>query len=948
MTNLPASYDQFARSLKEFIPEGRIITDSLRTLAYGTDASFYRLIPKVVVTVEHEDEVIKVLKLAASHDVSVTFRAAGTSLSGQAITDSVLVLLSQEAWRKCLISADSNQVTLQPGVIGAHANQWLSAFKKKIGPDPASINSCKIGGIAANNASGMCCGTAQNSYKTLVSMRIIFSDGTVLDTGDGKSKDEFQKKHPDVLEELTLLRNEVLQDDALNERIQQKFKIKNTTGYSLNALVDFEDPFEILQHLMIGSEGTLGFISEITLKTVDDFPDRASALPIFPNTEIACSAIPILKRLPVSAVEIMDRASLRSVEDKKGVPSHLKGLPETATALLIETRGESPEHLQSNIQVIMEELRKIEALHSADFTDKKEEYTALWNIRKGLFPAVGAVRENGTTVIIEDIAFSVDKIAPATLELQELFKKHDYTEAIIFGHALEGNLHFVITQGFSTERDIERYRGLMNDVATMVVEKYDGSLKAEHGTGRNMAPFVEMEWGRSAYELMKKIKATFDPTNLLNPGVILNSDPDVYLKNIKPLHPVHEIVDKCIECGFCEQNCPSRALSLTPRQRIVGLRELARLEETGEDRKRAAEIKKMYQYQGVDTCAADGLCALSCPVDIDTGKMMKVLREKDVGVVTETASGIAARNYGVVSFTTKTMLGVASVSHKLLGETFVRRTSEIMHKVSGRRFPVWNKYLPSKGRSPKTAQKFKKEASKRVVYIPACISQMMGPASGEPSPDPLPIVLVRLLRKAGYDVVIPKEAPSMCCGHPFESKGMDKVGEEKLTEFKQIATKYSKGGKVPILVDASPCSYHAKKGNDEELPIYDITEFLYDFVLPELDIEKRDASVALHPTCSIVKMGLQQKIRGIAEACAKKVTVPTEVTCCGWAGDRGFFYPELNEKALYALEDSLPDDCHEGYSSARTCEIGMSLHSDRYYRSIVYLLDECSQPKKSI
>jgi D-lactate dehydrogenase len=292
---LSKAYQQLHHDLQQFIPAARLISDPLRTLAYGTDASLYRLIPQLVVRVESEAEMQRILGLAHTHGTPVTFRAAGTSLSGQAVTDSVLLQLG-DGWRNWRISADAATISLQPGIIGGHANRYLAPYQRKIGPDPASINSCYIGGIAANNASGMCCGTAQNSYQTLKSMRVMLADGAVLDTGDPASRQAFSASHSALLEQLTELGQRTRANTVLAERIRTKFKIKNTCGYSLNALVDYQDPFEILQHLMIGSEGTLGFIAEITYHTVEEHSHKATALMIFPDIKTACEVVAIAEK----------------------------------------------------------------------------------------------------------------------------------------------------------------------------------------------------------------------------------------------------------------------------------------------------------------------------------------------------------------------------------------------------------------------------------------------------------------------------------------------------------------------------------------------------------------------------------------------------------------------------------------------------------------------------
>ncbi|MDS4029294.1 MAG: FAD-binding and (Fe-S)-binding domain-containing protein [Candidatus Contendobacter sp.] len=940
---LPTAYQQLHRDLQKFIPAARLITDPLRTLAYGTDASLYRLIPKLVARVDSEDEMRRILALAHQHGTPVTFRAAGTSLSGQAVTDSVLLQLG-DGWRGWKIGPDAATITLQPGLIGGHANRYLAPYRRKIGPDPASINTCQIGGIAANNASGMCCGTAQNSYQTLKSMRVMLADGAVLDTGDPASREAFRASHGALLDRLAELGQRTRADAVLAERIRAKFKIKNTCGYSLNALVDYEDPFEILQHLMIGSEGTLGFIAEITYHTVEEHTHKATALMIFPDIQTACEAVAALKSQPVAAVELMDRASIRSVENKAGMPAYFKELPETAAALLVETRAMDSVSLTAQVEAITAGIAAISTLLPFQFTDRPEEFTQLWAIRQGLFPSVGSARATGTTVIIEDVAVPVPRLAAMTLDLQRLFDKHGYTGSIIFGHALEGNLHFVITPDFANSAETERYKHFMDDVCQMIVHQYDGSLKAEHGTGRNIAPFVELEWGQQAYRLMREIKALFDPRNLLNPGVILNDDPEAHLKHIKPMAAVDPLVDKCIECGFCEPNCPSRALTLSPRQRIVGLREMARLRAAGEDGSRLKTINEAYQYQGIDTCAADSLCSLTCPVGINTGTMMLKQREQQRGKVAHWVGDLMANQFTSVTAVTRLGLGAANLSHKIFGAWLQGSVIGAARKLSGDRIPLWNRYMPTAGALPMPEAKAA-TSQPRVVYFPSCASRTMGPAKGDPEADALPVKTAALLRKAGFEVILPEDRTSLCCGQPFASKGLPEQADAKRAEVEQALRKASRDGQDPIVIDTSPCSLRLKRNQEQSgLKLYDITEFLHDFVLERLTLRKLPETVALHPTCSTTHMGLQAKLKAIAERCVEKVVIPDRISCCGWAGDKGFTHPELNASALRDLPAALPDECRSGYSTSRTCEIGLSLHSGRYYRSIVYLVDRCARP----
>ncbi|ELI9682546.1 FAD-binding oxidoreductase, partial [Vibrio vulnificus] len=615
-----ATYQKLAAVFATRIEQARIITQEAKRLAYGTDASFYRLVPKIVLRLKDLQEVIFAIQSCRELHVPCTFRAAGTSLSGQAVSDSVLITLTDD-WRGHEIVDDGNKIILQPGVIGADANRYLAPFQRKIGPDPASINTCKIGGIAANNASGMCCGTAQNSYRTVDSMKIVFSDGTILNTADEASIAAFKQSHASLISGIEALCQQVADNKELSDKIKHKYRLKNTTGYALNALVDYQDPIEVIEHLMIGSEGTLGFIAEITYNTVIEHPNKASALLVFATIEEACCAVTTLSKLPVAAVELMDGRALRSVADKAGMPRFIQSLDLEAAAILVESHASCQTTLDLQCKSVMDALAEYTIIESVPFTSDAATVATLWGIRKGMFPAVGAVREVGTTVIIEDVAFPVENLANGVRDLQALFDRYQYGEAIIFGHALEGNLHFVFTQGFDSQTEIDRYGKFMDEVAELVAVKYQGSLKAEHGTGRNMAPYVELEWGREGYQLMQQIKTIFDPQGLLNPGVIINDNPHSHIENLKPMPAADPLVDRCIECGFCEPVCPSRTLTLSPRQRIVLYRELQRRVRAGEQ-VQASELEKVFEYQGIDTCAATGLCADRCPVGINTGDLV--------------------------------------------------------------------------------------------------------------------------------------------------------------------------------------------------------------------------------------------------------------------------------------------------------------------------------------
>jgi D-lactate dehydrogenase len=555
---------------------------------------------------------------------------------------------------------------------------------------------------------------------------------------------------------------------------------------------------------------------------------------------------------------------------------------------------------------------------------------------------VGAVREAGTTVIIEDVAFPIESLADGALDLQELFRKHGYDKAIIFGHALEGNLHFVFTQDFNAQAEIDRYEAFLNDVTDMVANKYHGSLKAEHGTGRNMAHFVELEWGRDAFALMREIKALFDPRGLLNPGVIINDDPRAHLKDLKPLPVADDMIDRCIECGFCEPVCPSRTLTLTPRQRIVAYREISRQEQAGD----AAETKKAfhdsYDYDGEATCAADGLCGTRCPVAIDTGKFIKQYRSWGHGRWDNAVASFAANTTAMTIHAVSGALRMAGAAQDMLGDRAMDAVASGLHKGSGKRIPRWNTSMPR----PATPARLTAPATgNRVVYFPSCVARHMGPEKRDPDKTAIRDRTLGLLAKAGYEVVYPADMTKLCCGQPWESKGFLRQADAKLQELECALRAASNGGELPILCDTSPCLYRMKE-HIKGLKLYEPVEFAVRFLADKLEFTPVNRKVALHITCSSRKMGLAEPMEALARQCAREVVVPEEVFCCGFAGDRGFNYPELNENALKDLRRQL-DGCTIGYSTSRTCEIGLSLHGEVPYKNILFLLDEASWPKQA-
>ncbi|MFZ3187493.1 MAG: FAD-binding and (Fe-S)-binding domain-containing protein [Candidatus Sulfotelmatobacter sp.] len=946
---LQLSSQDIQTKLAAFVSQGRILIRPIELIAYASDASFYRLIPKAVVQAQGLEEIRALFAFSRQHRIPMTFRAAGTSLSGQAVSDGLLVDIARN-WRTVNVEDGGKEIRLQPGVIGARANAALAPYKANIGPDPASIATCTIGGILSNNSSGMCCGVEQNAYHTLKSMKFMLPSGTVIDTSQPDADAEFHAHEPELARGILELKQRLERSADLRDRVRNKYKRKNTTGYSLNAFLDFDTAVDIFQHLLIGSEGTLAFIAEAVMHTVPDLPVKYTGLLLYSDLYAAADSIVPLRTAGAKALEIMDRASLRSVENQAGIPASIKTLPEGAAGLLVEFQS-AEESSRTELEALAKDaVGGLKLFEPARFTHAAAEQALLWKIRAGIFPSVGSVRQSGTTVIIEDVAFPVEVLADATYDLNRLFVKHQYSNAIVFGHAKDGNLHFVITQSFNDQAAIDQYSRFIDDLVELVVRRYDGALKAEHGTGRNMAPFVETEWGGEAYQIMRQLKRLADPDNLLNPGVIINSDPRAHLADLKRIPSVEAEIDKCIECGYCEPKCPSRELTLTPRQRIVVRREMARQQIADNGSELWNALDREFPYMALDTCATDGLCATACPVNIDTGQLVKRLRNVRASLAEQRWAERIVNHFGATESGLRWALRLGHAAEKVIGVGGLRSLTGWLKRFGGANLSEWMSDTPFAAAGvPRT-----RKENARAVYFPACISRIMGRLPGEPRDKSLIEITVELAQRAGVPVYIPSDVAGTCCGMPFSSKGFTRAHTIAVNRAVERFWRWSDEGKLSVVIDTSPCAYSLKtaraylspenQNRFDRLIFLDAIEFVHDELLPRLTIQAKADSVALHPVCSVTKMGITAKLEGIAKACSDQVLIPESAGCCAFAGDRGFLVPELTQSATKReaaeVQSQQPDSC---YSSSRTCEIGMSRATGRIYRSYMYLLERATR-----
>jgi D-lactate dehydrogenase len=909
----------------------------LDRLAFSRDASLYRLIPKAVVRPADEEEVRELLRFARETHTPVTFRTGGTSLSGQSVTEGIMAEVVRD-WDRIDILEEGRAIRLQPGVIGARANQYLQPYHRKIGPDPASINAAMIGGIISNNSSGMVCGVKNNAYHTLKSIRFMLANGRLYDTSKPDDYARFNDTETTLCQGLLKAKKQIESEPRLRDKIRRKYLIKNTLGYSLNAFLDFDHPLDIFSHLLVGAEGTLAFLSSVNLKTIPDPEFKSTGLAFFKTPKLATEIIPFLIKNNAAAVELMDSASLKTAQYAPKAPYRYDQLEEDTTALLIELQQDNPDELSQVEKEILQHLVDYGGQMVAGMTKDSQLRTLLWNIRKGLYPTVGALRKSGTSVITEDICYQYTDLPEVVQELKSIFKKWSYHDSVIFGHAKDGNLHFVASIDLNQPEGIRAFDGLMNDLVSMTVDQFSGSLKAEHGTGRNMAPFVETEWGGALYELMWGIKSLADPHNILNPGVLLNRDEKIHLKHLKPIPKVHESIDLCVECGFCERVCPSRELTLTPRQRIVIARELE-LQQIPD-----ARTLKDFGYSGLDTCAVDGMCATACPVHINTGSYVKKARSDRHGPWAEKFGFWTSNHFILMQSGIRGLLKIAHGISRITGPKLVENLSAAVDTLLPVPVPRWTRYVP------KAAPAIKRKVEgtgKEWIYYPSCITRVF---SVDHQTNSLADLIFDIGRICHLQIRTPEGYEPTCCGTPYSSKGYQQADQTILTRTIGVLFEATQGGENPILIDTSPCSQKLLQAGNQlqgevrlkwkALTFVDIVPFLHERITQEPPRKKLKREIVLHPTCSTVKMDQDSLMSDIGRRCAEKVTVPSSWNCCAFAGDRGLLFPELTYSATRreAEEVKSSDRVTTGYSSSRTCEIGLTQATEVAYTSIVALV----------
>ncbi|WP_237840900.1 FAD-binding and (Fe-S)-binding domain-containing protein [Cellulosimicrobium cellulans] len=969
-------------------PGFELRTDLLTRVAQAHDASHYLLRPEVVVRAHDRDGVVAAMREATRRGLPVTFRSGGTSLSGQASGTGVLVD-TRTRFTRVEVLDDGARVRCEPGATLRLVNAHLLRHGRRLGPDPASEIACTIGGVVANNSSGMTSGTTRTAYRTVEAMTVVLPSGTVVDTGAPDADARLLATEPELHRGLVGLRDRVRGSATMRAEIERQFATKNTMGYSVNAFLDHDEPVKILEHLMIGSEGTLGWVADVTFRTVPLLPHAATTLLVLDSLEHATDALVPLVASGAEAIELLDAASLRVAAADPAADASMRTLARgdgirNQTALLVEYRAATEDGLapfQGAARDVVGSLTGSLAVPATVTTDPATR-ARLWRVRKGLYTAVAGARPAGSTALLEDVAVPVADLTATVRDLGGLFARHGYGDAVTFGHAKDGNLHFMITPRLGDRAELDRYAAFSDDLVDLVLG-HGGTLKAEHGTGRIMAPFVRRQYGDDLYDVMREVKRLFDPRGLLSPGVLITDDDHEHLRNLKVESSAGgddaPLVDRCVECGYCEPGCPSRTVTTTPRQRIALLKEMA----AAPPAERRA-LERQYRYQGVETCAADSLCVDACPVGIDTGVVMKGHRARSQPGVVQRGGAAVAERWGPVVTGLRGALRVAQA----LPTPLVHVASQVARGVVGADVvPRVDADLPGPG-----ARRVRRGAPGaggadgpvRAVLFASCMGELFAPAAGglpagmsggeegdgsvsthagANRPVGAEAAFRALCERAGIGLAVPEGIGGLCCGTPWTSKGLPDGAAAMARKVVDALWAATREGELPVVCDASSCTHGlvetarhlggtGERAADERssgepgapgspvepdldavarerfarLRIVDAVTFVRTDVLPGLaargvDVEKV-GDVVLHPTCATVHLDAVDDLRAVAEAAADRATVPAAWGCCGFAGDRGMLHPELTAGAtraeaaeVAARAAGLPHDEFDAYVS---------------------------------
>ena len=820
-----------------------------------------------------------------------------------------------------------------------HANRVLAPHGRKLGPDPASTDIACVGGVVANNSGGMRCGTTKDSYSTVRALTLVLPSGTTIDTAAPGAAEKFAAAEPELAAGLAAIRDEIRADEELSARIRRKFAIKNTTGYRLCAFLDADEPLEIFRRLVVGSEGTLAFVAEAVFETVPLPARTTTAWVHFPDIDQAIDPVRELVDAGATAVELMVAPALITAAwNMVGAPAGVERAAAGVGGAAGRVRRRRPTRSSTSYVAKAGEIFAArETIRPIEFTREAEGIELAWRVREGLHGLIGKLRLPGTALIVEDVCVPPERIAEGARDLQALLGEHGFLPGVA-GHASAGNLHFMLTPDFAKQEDLDRYEAFMGGLVELIVDKYDGSLKAEHGTGINMAPYVEREWGEQATELMWRVKQLADPDGVLSPGVVLNRDLGAHLRNLKTTPPIEESATTCVECGFCEPVCPSRNLTTTPRQRIVLRREMARQPDrlagaagaAGGVRVRGAGDLRRRRLLPARLPGRDRHRQVrqgnARPRATPSGPKSWRWRRRSAGARSRAPAAPASASAARWPTAPSAARPCRRPAPRKLPPTHPHRRRRRLHPL------LHQPHLRLRGRWAEV------EHRRNRPIDPGCRGAGRGLGAGG---------------AAGLDSGGRGRVAAAGC--PGARKGSATRTATRRTRWSSGSGSGAGRGRCRSSIDAASCTSSIAEPGDGvlsednaeclgKLEILDSVAWAHDRLLPWLEVGEKVGSATVHPTCATRHMGLAHRLEALADALADDVFVAPDGDLLRLrrrprhlppGADRAATRPEASEVAGRHFDARL--------SSNRTCEIGLERATGEPYESVILLLERLTR-----